>query len=214
MTKDYAKRKHSTNSSNSNSRGKRSNAPKSALVSFIWLSLGMLFGLLMAGFIYWKTHQIRTPVSVDNYGAPVQALKDVQIEKSSATRFDFYTLLPNMGVDVGETLATTKSYETKPDALPLKPRPSIKGTAQHELVVQPFIIQVASFKHHNQAETLKAQLALSGFESNIQAVTFNQSERWYRLYLGPFPDRLSARETQKKLESEQKMNSLILKMNV
>ena len=237
MTKDYAKRKNTHYSSKPSSRGSKAiwqENTKSILPPFIWLSLGMIFGLLIAGGAYWKLNQftlntkIPSLIQTDKKGAPVTKRQTKEVKKAAeATRFDFYTLLPNMNVDISELNPSTQPESTpkkEEEAASQRDRqitdlrsPSVvqlTPTASESLLKQSFIIQVASFKKHDQAESLKARLALSGFESKIKPIKISSGEVWYRLYLGPFPDRISAQNTQEKLESEQKMNSLVVKINV
>ena len=237
MTKDYAKRKNTHYTSKPSSRGSKAiwqENTKSILPPFVWLSLGMIFGLLIAGATYWKLNQftihtkIPSLIQTDKKSAPVAKLDTKESKKTAeATRFDFYTLLPNMNVELSELNPNTQPESTpgkEDDAASNRDRQTTEArppsvvqltpTVSESLLKQSFIIQVASFKKHDQAESLKARLALSGFESKIKPIKISSGEVWYRLYLGPFPDRISAQNTQEKLESEQKMNSLVVKINV
>ena len=112
-------------------------------------------------------------------------------------RFDFYTLLPTMGVD----------------PLLINPvQPSKKTTL-------PYILQAGSFKTQAQADQLKAALTLQGLEAHIQIVNVNAAESWYRVYMGPFDTKASALSVQQSLENGpgqglERLNSVILKMRV
>lgn len=252
MTKDYAKRSrgHYTHAAKSNSAKHQRNNPAqvSHLSPFTWLTLGLLLGLLIAAAMYWKfeqsdTHKSTAPNLSDNHldtqpqGAPVKKL-DTQTENAPhSPRFDFYTLLPNMSVEVAENMQqrpqqiqplrepahqapSVPEPETNPNVVrksperTLAPVASIPPAQSAYSIPEQFILQLASFKTYEQAETLKARLAFNGIETKIQSIQVASGEKWYRLYLGPFPNRTTAQSAQKKLESEQNMNGLVMKINV
>ena len=49
-----------------------------------------------------------------------------------------------------------------------------------------YYLQVGSFRHTEDADRMRAQLALINIESHIQRVTVNESQTWYRVRVGPF----------------------------
>jgi cell division protein FtsN len=49
-----------------------------------------------------------------------------------------------------------------------------------------YFIQAGSFQNINDAEKLKAKLALSGFEANLQTVNIPDKGVWHRVRLGPY----------------------------
>lgn len=234
MTKDYAKRKKTNyQAGHSSPSWSENKAIKSK--PFIWLSLGIVLGgLITFGLMsQWQNipliNKAQAPIQADNQSAPVQSIATKEQTSEAGPRFDFYTLLPNLNVDIEEPSNPVMPSETKakPAVTVSKPTPAKPSsiTSASEQVSPPkrqastektdaYIIQIASFRKEEQAESLKATLALSGYETHIQSIVMHDSETWYRLYLGPFTNRLSAQKTKAKLESEQKMNSLIMKINV
>lgn len=266
MTRDYAKRKRSDYPTKSASRTAKANwntETNSFFSPFAWLMLGIVFGLLIASVAYWKlktedkqlavaSNTVQThKKNATNSGTAKKGAKASETEKKNeTTRFDFYTLLPNMNIEVAETPAegamsnmaepTIKSINQDKLAIPEKKNSTVvaqssKLTPPVSAAVtpttkpdvtslpaktaetrneEPFIIQVASFRRREQADALKAKLALNGFESKIQSIKIGSGETWYRLYLGPFNNRLAAENTHQKLASEQKINGLVLKINV
>lgn len=100
-----------------------------------------------------------------------------------APKFDFYYILPEMEVAVpDQELAKASSSKDKPlDA----------NTS--------YILQAASFKNHDEADRLKAKLALSGVDASIQSVTIN-NDAWYRVRVGPFKDVALLNKTRKRLQ--------------
>lgn len=55
----------------------------------------------------------------------------------------------------------------------------------------PYIIAIAAFKRYQEADQLKAQLSLLGFDANITSVK-SKNLRIYRVWLGPYVARNSA----------------------
>ncbi|MGB9093879.1 MAG: SPOR domain-containing protein, partial [Gallionella sp.] len=93
---------------------------------------------------------------------PAQAGDDKQ-------RFQFYKIL-------------TDKQKTPPVAPADQARP-VKPQAP---AFQPQILQAGSFPNANDAENLKAKLALLGVEASIQSATIKDKGVWYRVRLGPY----------------------------
>jgi cell division protein FtsN len=86
-------------------------------------------------------------------------------------RFDFYNLLPEMEVIV--------------------PEREISGTATPQgvkRVEEPgtYLLQAGSFRSEQQADQLRARLALLGLETSIQTVSIDSRQAWHRVRVGPF----------------------------
>lgn len=96
--------------------------------------------------------------------------------------FDFYQLLKHPT----QILTSGESSEV---ATPPSTRPVAEAGS--------YILQVASFRDDKSAEALKAQLALWGIQSDVQAVKV-QDETWHRVRIGPMDDlnKLNALRTQ------------------
>jgi len=62
----------------------------------------------------------------------------------------------------------------------------------------PYIVQVAAVKNFNDADEIKAELALLGFELQIQKATI-RGQTWYRLFIGPVETQQHAIRLHKKL---------------
>jgi cell division protein FtsN len=86
-------------------------------------------------------------------------------------RFDFYNLLPEMEVIV--------------------PEREISGTPTRQGVKQvdepgTYLLQAGSFRNEQQADQLRARLALLGLETSIQTVSIDSRRAWHRVRVGPF----------------------------
>ncbi|TAN81655.1 MAG: SPOR domain-containing protein [Gallionella sp.] len=88
-------------------------------------------------------------------------------------RFEFYNVL----TDKQDTAAAASA---KPADKPQTP--AGKPAAANE----PQFLQAGSFSNQDDAEKLKARLALQGIETGIQTVTIPDKGVWHRVRLGPY----------------------------
>ncbi len=61
------------------------------------------------------------------------------------------------------------------------------------------MLQTGSFRQPEQADRLKARLALLGIEANIQTVHIKNGETWHRVRVGPIKDIATLNLTRKRL---------------
>ena len=176
MAKDYK-----------NTPKRKSKKTKSA-PGWVWMLAGLSIGLFVAFLVYLKDHQMET--GKGNKPAPIveksraaalgQKAKATEQKNSSQTqkpRFDFYNLLPEMEVFIPEQEIAAEREKN----------------SNGEQVV--YDLQVGSFRQFEDADRLRAKLALMNFESHIQRITingnYNREQTWFRVRVGPFE---SARE--------------------
>jgi cell division protein FtsN len=101
-------------------------------------------------------------------------------EETAKPRFEFYQLLPDMTVPSGSKPAPEQA-----------PPPSRTQTVEYSL-------QVASFRNAADADSLKAELTLLGFDVTVSTVQ-QQNMTWHRVRLGPFASRPQAEDVRKAL---------------
>ena len=177
----------------------------SGMPAWFLLLGGILIGLGIAGFLMFKGYlpQItqHTPATDSDQATPVgEALLDDDTDKTSKPdkpRFDFFTVLPEMEVVIPEQELSRKA---KPST------GSVSGTA-----LDSYILQAGSFRNANDAEQMKAQLALLGSIATIQTVTVND-ETWHRVRIGPFEGARKADEIRRLLD-DNNIDTLVLKTN-
>lgn len=168
----------------SRSTRKRKSSTSKPLPGWIWLFTGLVIGL-SATFLP-KLNQQKT----ETVYSKQDKLEATSAESSAKRKFDFYTLLPELEVVVdGNSSATVDNSLAQ------------NGT---------YVLQVGSFKSNNEADTLKARLALMGVETNIEIVTVNDN-KWHRVRVGPTQDKLHLQSIQSRLRNE-KMDSVLLKV--
>ena len=87
------------------------------------------------------------------------------------TRFDFYTILP--------------SSESKVSA---EEERKLKANAPQPVVQQSYFLQAGAFQSEEEADNMKAKLALQGFEALVQTATIPDKGVWHRVRVGPLKD--------------------------
>ena len=160
---------------------------KKPLPGFVWLLAGLGIGLFVAFLVFLQKQPAE---SISFKDAVVQELEKVKQDTASAVakaeekkanstgkepRFDFYTILPELEVFIPESEINT---ETKTNNAPKQQPPAVSGGKQ-------YLLQAGSFRNKEDAERLKANLALLGVESAIQSVSI-KSDTWHRVRIGPF----------------------------
>lgn len=105
--------------------------------------------------------------------APVAPAASIPEQKpaSGVERFDFYTMLPG--------LAEKNSKDTKPATI--KPEASKPAPQQAKQW-----LQAGAFQKEQDADNLKAKLALIGIEARIQTQDIPGKGLWHRVRVGPF----------------------------
>jgi len=83
------------------------------------------------------------------------------------TRFDFYTILPG-----SERQVSTEEVKIKEQSA----EPSVQNT---------YFLQVGAFQTEEEADNMKATLALQGFEALVQTATIPNKGVWHRVRVGP-----------------------------
>lgn len=170
---------------------------KAAVPGWLWMLTGLAVGLFVALLVYLNDHskdgtRATKSAPVVEKGQPAGSAakekaapaskakgesdaKDKDKAEAQRPRFDFYNLLPEMEVQIPEQELAAER-EKKPA----------------ENVV--YFLQVGSFRRFEDADRMRAQLALLSIETQIQRVTVNDAQTWHRVRAGPYT---SAREMDK-----------------
>lgn len=85
-------------------------------------------------------------------------------------RFDFYTILPGV-----EQPATDQDLRNR-------------GADAKAATRDQFFLQAGAFQNAQDADNLKARLALMGLEAAIQTANLGEKGIWHRVRLGPYDD--------------------------
>ncbi len=144
-------------------------------------------------------HGSKTPVQGKSSKADTAAKTPLT---ETVQEFEFYTLLPGMEVQVPENQGASKTIKppeqnpqtiknpaTSPTSMkthtPSTRTPHAKESALKS-DTKPYIIEAGMFRDFGQADSLKAKLALQGFNPHIQKVMTERGETWFRVALGPY----------------------------
>lgn len=142
-------------------------------------------------------------------------------------RFDFYKILP--GIDEPEIDLTSRrsaerpaqppipakipesinkpieiarpSASPTPNLSPLEPaQPSIAPQVKSAPMKEKFFLQAGAFRKNDDAEDMKARLALLGVLASIQPIDLAEKGVWYRVRVGPFTKKEDVDETSASLK--------------
>jgi len=174
---------------------------------FIGIALGLGLAAGVAFYLMRAGNPYQAAVAAAAQGKDVAKAGRGEGAAADKPRFDFYKILP--GVD--ESKLTAKAAErVAPDKATLERAISPEKTAPKETVAKVedlpppardkageppsrapkstdrFYLQAGSFANANEAENLKAQLALSGWEASVQEATLPDKGVRFRVRMGPY----------------------------
>lgn len=168
---------------------------------------------MLGGFVYGLYYLSQKPAPVEptqaksarkvinknQQAAKKDEVKPVEV-KNKRPRFEFYTILPEMEVVIPEEeLVDNKSSANS----------SVKKVSKDKFVKNSLLLQAGSFKKYQDADRLKAKLALIGLEANIQNVNIGK-DKWHRVRIGPFKALDDINETRVRL-AENNIQTIIIK---
>ncbi|RUO23881.1 cell division protein FtsN [Aliidiomarina minuta] len=181
MSVDYAdkgkpnKRKPTKKNRNSNKRttsGARRNKPGQSKLPIVVLIVG---GLLLVAFVVFLWLLKNNATDSESGGEPVvtpQAQFEDELPQAPEERWQYIHDLENREVEV----IVPERAET-----------------------QRRLMQCGSFRRQSDAETLRAQIAMLGHESQVRQTQSSEHGVWYRVILGPFENLRAAQSVNNQL---------------
>lgn len=180
-----------------------------------WLLAGLAIGLFVALLVYLGGHDagnasLAPPKNNSSASAErtlkksdreADVLKAEKPPEPAKPTFEFYTILPEMEVQVAEQEMTSS---------PSSKTPETKGTAARSTNHTAYVLQVGSFRRHQDADRLKAELALIGLQADIQVVSLGGEDTWHRVRLGPYKNLTILDEVRDRLR-EHNVQAIVLK---
>lgn len=167
------------------------------LPGWVWLLMGLLLGAVAFGFLFfrekWQNPSTPLPQPNPNAQASIAVEGDEpvvpEIPEKPKPKYDFYTLLPEKEVVIPDAElaaqaraeASSTNAGTNHDASfdhPVEVSSPTPDTAR-------YLIQAGAFKNQNEAETLKAQIALTGEVARVETAEINGTTI-YRVRMGPY----------------------------
>ncbi len=155
-------------------RKKQSSTPENQAISVKTKIIVVLVLFLVPAFVYslWSLKtapQTKTPL-VENTTSKTNNTK--VLPKPPKEKWTYVKDLENKEVEVGK-------YQIKQNG--------------------PYKMQCGSFKTTHKAEVLKAQIAFTGLEAQVQSAK-GKSRTWYKVVLGPYPNKRLAEKDKNKLK--------------
>jgi cell division protein FtsN len=190
MPRDYAK----TRNPAPRAAPRRSPARGSGgMPGFVWLLLGLSIGLLGMAWVWIERPArpsglaaVAAPAAPQGEAKPTQP-KAIPLPPKQPSRFAFYELLPSYEVVIPREDAAASAKAGKATT------PEIAAPGQ-------YLIQVGSYKTHEEAERGQASLALLGVESKVEQVTIDQTQTWFRVRIGPEDSLAKAQDILQRLD--------------
>ena len=187
-----------TKSPRTKKTSKAARNPRYQPPAWIYLVIGLLVGLGIGLVAYlYKTGYDQPAPSQARTDPPVMQKPPSKPEKPqqpAKSRYDFYTLLPEMEVIIPEIDELGSSDQgVKTDK------------------TETYVLQAGSFRRFDEADGLKANLALFGIKANIQTVAVNGKDTWYRVRIGPYNDLRRLKQVRSRLK-QNNVDYIVLKM--
>lgn len=162
----------------------KSVSKKKGSALLLGLFLGYVLGLVSAIGVWLYIHQAPSPFilsdkpeaskTIENSSnktskeAQISDNKNKSVETvSEKPRFEFYKILPGSEEPITEQ-QLQKDVQEKPSSK------------------DKYYLQAGSFKNAEDAENLKAKLAMLGMEANVQSADLSEKGMWHRVRVGPF----------------------------
>lgn len=185
---------------------------RSGTPGWIWLLAGLLIGLGLAWYLFARGY-IPQPaaetIEAESQG-PADTTGEEEIaparEEPKKSRYDFFTVLPEMEVVVPEA---ELSERTRAESRAESTQQADTTTPPQVTDTDQYLLQVGSFRAASDAEQMKARLALLGISARVQSVTVNDAA-WHRVRVGPVNGARQAESMRRRL-ADNGIESLVMK---
>ena len=173
MSRDYKSRKTSTTRKSS-----------SSLIAGIFI--GYTLGLVSAIGVWMYISQAPSPfLTEEKKTTPHKETQiEIPIEKKIAEvdekpKFDFYKILPGIEEPMVE--------QDLEQAIQQQAAPTTENRTSN-IPSEQYFLQAGAFRSTEEAENLKARLALLGVVATIQSAHLPEKGLWHRVRIGPFTE--------------------------
>lgn len=151
--------------------------------TLVGLFVGLVLGVIIAASVVWYLNRSHSPFQnreTTNSEAPhpngaAGSPDSLPARPGEKERFDFYKILPG-GQDATPSPAPAPAAK---DA----PAPAAEAPAASN---DRYYLQAGAFQKKDEAENMKAQLALIGIEASVTEVTLQDKGKMYRVRSGPY----------------------------
>ncbi len=172
---------------------KRSKARREPFSGWTGLLIGLVVGLGVGLALYFFDPRTPPPADVIPVDAGPASARDSAGEEP-ADRYDYYDMLPNFEVVVPEREAAVARGQ---------PATTVERAGS-------YVLQVGSYRKPEEADRVRAQLALQGIESKVQRVSVD-NDTWHRVRVGPITDLKEVNRVRDRLR-EAEMDVLLIRV--
>lgn len=175
---------------------------KSGGGTLIGMFIGLVLGVVIAAAVVWYMNKTPMPFVTKSLqpppskpeaapaapgGKPGQplALPGKPGDAVPEKRFQFYDILPGKSDAVPSSQSADSESKKEEPKEPKEPKKEEAKKEESKESKQPLFLQAGSFTKANDADNLKASLALMGVEASVQQVMV-QDKTFYRVRLGPY----------------------------
>ena len=173
-----------------------------------------LMGMFLAFLGGYALACVYSPVALKTFFEPKALVTQPAINMNTAAlpkpKFEFYTLLTQE-----KTIAKIKPTPEKlvPNKLAHEqPVPEKIALIQDATSKYTYLVQLASFQRKEDAELMKANLIMRGFDARIKTAS-QQGSVWHRVVIGPFVSRQGAEKTQADIVKSEHISGIIRRMD-
>lgn len=173
MSRDYKSRKTST-------------TRKSSSSLIVGIFIGYTLGLVSAIGVWMYISQAPSPFLTEEKKTTTQKETQIEIpiekkiaEVDEKPKFDFYKILPGIEEPMVE--------QDLEQAIQQQAAPTTENRTSNTPSEQYFL-QAGAFRSTEEAENLKARLALLGVVATIQSAHLPEKGLWHRVRIGPFTE--------------------------
>lgn len=172
-----------------------------SLRQLFWMCIAFVCGYFfstvydVATFERWITETVSSKKQAEHPAVKVEA-----VAPPPKPKFEFYTLLTKEGANK----EVAAKVETQTAGLAVT-----QNTTESNIDAEKqFTVQLAAFSQRAEAEKMKAQLSLKGFQVSIVVIDQQKLPR-YRVILGPFTSREAAEAARHTIAERERISGMI-----
>ncbi len=184
--------------------GPKKKKSKGSTSCSIWFFGGAMAGAFVVGLLWLKLGANLGNAPVPGVSQPKPTPSAPKNEAPKPT-FEFYTILPEMEVVIpDEELMAPEPSEPTNQARVETPQSTLPSNTA-------YILQMGSFRKYEDADRMKAKLALIGIEAEIQRVSINNRDTFHRVRSGPYHSQRQLNAA-RRLAKENNIATLVIKL--
>lgn len=166
---------------------------------FAGILIGLILGITIALGVAWYINKMPSPFVIHGQQAatkpaPIPPPQVETLDTGSKPKFDFYKILP------GQEPSTVNPGKAEPSTPASPAAPSAPA-------VESYYLQAGAFQKKEDADNMKAKLAMLGLESDIQIGSGEESK--YRVRIGPYQNQDDLKKTKDDLKQNGITSSVV-----